>query len=97
MFVVNADVLIPVLIILLTRVLFLQLDAVDAQPTFDEKDGLDEYDELSMPVFSSMREEDELGPNSVALVAVETMVHKFAMDLGTDAFKLCNQKRKTTK
>ncbi|XP_067887152.1 anion exchange protein 2-like isoform X2 [Heterodontus francisci] len=26
------------------------LDAVDAQPTFDEKDGLDEYDELSMPV-----------------------------------------------
>ncbi|XP_041045441.1 anion exchange protein 2-like [Carcharodon carcharias] len=26
------------------------LDADDAQPTFDEKDGLDEYDELSMPV-----------------------------------------------
>ncbi|XP_072901198.1 anion exchange protein 2-like isoform X2 [Hemitrygon akajei] len=26
------------------------LDADDAQPTFDEKEGLDEYDELSMPV-----------------------------------------------
>ncbi|XP_060679937.1 anion exchange protein 2-like isoform X2 [Hemiscyllium ocellatum] len=26
------------------------LDADDAQPTFDEKDGVDEYDELSMPV-----------------------------------------------